>query len=117
MTRSWDNLVSALAGAQMALGGKKNGDRRAIGVGQISPLDKPYCTMRHVNQPVGASRSSCTLLSSVAMAEREGQREKSRISTKTVVASVARYWRACLQRFAKICQYSGKHLQLVGAIG
>lgn len=50
MTHSWDNLVSALAGAQMAKGEGKMGTDRLKGQGAYSPRDKPYCTMYHVNR-------------------------------------------------------------------
>ncbi len=74
MTRSWDNLVSALAGAQMVLGGKKRGQAGYRAGGGYSPLDKPYCTMHHVKQPVCASLSTYTL-SSVGMAEERDEQE------------------------------------------
>lgn len=56
MTRSRDNLASALAGEQMVLEereGGKNGDKQTIGL--TPPLDKLYCTTQHVRQPVRSS--------------------------------------------------------------
>lgn len=56
MTRSQDNLASALAGEQMALG-KREGEKWGQADYRTHPPtpDKPDCTTQHVRQPVRSS--------------------------------------------------------------
>lgn len=68
MTRSQDNLASALAGEQMALGERER-KKRGQADYWTPPPDKPYCYTQHVRQPV---RSSSDGLSGQEVTSRPG---------------------------------------------
>lgn len=107
MTRSWDNLVSALAGAQMALGGKKWGQAGYRARPDIHPLISPTV-------PCTVSTSRSVHLNLEIIRGHRGERQREREKGRDCVCVCGWIWHASLQRVAKTCIYAANHPRVDG---